>query len=152
MITWLALDVGERRIGVAAGSDSAGLARPVAIIMRRSKREDNAALARLAAQVDATHLLVGLPYNMDGSEGFQAQRVRNFVRHLQRQLPLPVVFWDERLSSFAADEILQQIDQGRRRPHNDDVAAATILQSFFDERAAGDSPLRSGHPSPVQAS
>jgi len=110
----------------------------VAIITRRSKREDFAAISRTVAAVEATHVLVGLPFNMDGSEGLQATRVRNFVRHLQRQIPLPVEFWDERLSSFAADEILHEIDQRRRRPHNDDVAAATILQSYFDDRRSGD--------------
>ena len=133
MTVWLALDIGERRIGMATGSDQARLARPVAIMTRRSKREDFAAIARAAAAVEATHLLIGLPFNMDGSEGLQVARVRNFVRHLQRQVPLPVAFWDERLSSFAADEILLEIDRRRRRPHNDDVAAATILQSYFDE-------------------
>ena len=138
MTVYLALDIGERRIGVATGNDQARLARPVAIIARRSKREDFAAISRTIAAVEATHVLVGLPFNMDGSEGFQATRVRNFVRHLQRQLPLPVEFWDERLSSFAADEILHEIDQRRRRPHNDDVAAATILQSYFDDLRSGD--------------
>ena len=138
MTVWLALDIGERRIGMATGNDQARLARPVAIITRRSKREDFAAISRTVAAVEATHVLVGLPFNMDGSEGFQATRVRNFVRHLQRQLPLPVEFWDERLSSFAADEILHEIEQRRRRPHNDDVAAATILQSYFDDRRSGD--------------
>ncbi len=146
MTVWLALDIGERRIGMATGNDQALLARPVAIIPRRSKREDFAAISRTVAAVEATHLLVGLPFNMDGSEGFQATRVRNFVRHLQRQIPLPVEFWDERLSSFAADEILHEIvpkrtwDHRRRRSqvhlgaHNDDVAAAIILQSYFDDR------------------
>ena len=138
MTVWLALDIGERRIGMATGNDQARLARPVAIITRRSKREDFAAISRTVAAVEATHVLVGLPFNMDGSEGLQATRVRNFVRHLQRQVPLPVEFWDERLSSFAADEILHEIDQRRRRPHNDDVAAATILQSYFDDRRSGD--------------
>ena len=144
MTVWLALDIGERRIGMATGNDQARLARPVAIITRRSKREDFAAISRTVAAVEATHVLVGLPFNMDGSEGFQATRVRNFVRHLQRQLPLPAEFWDERLSSFAADEILHEIDQRRRRSqvrlgaHNDDVAAATILQSYFDDLRSGD--------------
>ncbi len=140
MTVWLALDIGERRIGMATGSDQARLARPVAIITRRSKREDFAAISRTIAAVEATHLLVGLPFNMDGSEGLQATRVRNFVRHLQREIPLPVEYWDERLSSFAADEILNAVDHRRRRSrghlgaHNDDVAAAIILQSYFDER------------------
>lgn len=139
MSVWLALDIGDRRIGMATGNDQARLVRPLAIITRRSKREDFEAISRTAAAVEATRLLVGLPLNMDGSEGAQAVRVRNYVRHLQRQISLPVEFCDERLSSFAADEILREIDPNRRRQghvgsHNDDVAAAVILQSYFDER------------------
>lgn len=143
MPTWLALDIGERRIGLAAGSDEACLARPLAIITRRTKREEFAAIARTAAECDADRLLVGLPYNMDGSEGPQAKRVRNYVRQMERQVDLPVRYWDERLSSFAADEIIAELGR-RRHPQNDAIAAAMILQSFFDEvlrSRAGDSQI-----------
>ncbi|MBX7235848.1 MAG: Holliday junction resolvase RuvX [Caldilineales bacterium] len=131
MPTWLALDIGERRIGLAAGSDDARLARPLGIITRRVKREEFAAIARIAAENHADRLLVGLPYNMDGSEGPQAKRIRNYVRLMERQVSLPVSFWDERLSSFAADEIIGELGR-RRHPHNDAIAATLILQSFFD--------------------
>lgn len=131
MSVWLALDIGERRIGLAVGSDDARLARPLGIITRRTKREEFAAIARIAAENQAERLLVGLPYNMDGSEGPQAKRIRNYVRLLERQVSLPISFWDERLSSFAADEIIAELGR-RRHPHNDAIAAATILQSFFD--------------------
>ena len=134
MTTWLALDIGERRIGLAAGSDEAGLARPVGIITRHRKSEEFTVIARAAAAAGADHLLVGLPYNMDGSEGPQAKRVRNYTRALVRQAPLPVVFWDERLSSFEADAIVAELGGRRRHPHNDAIAAATILQSYFDAR------------------
>lgn len=131
MPIWLALDIGERRIGLAAGSDDARLARPLGIITRRVKREEFAAIARIAAESQADRLLVGLPYNMDGSEGPQAKRIRNYVRLMERAMPLPIHFWDERLSSFAADEIIGELGR-RRHPHNDAIAAALILQSFFD--------------------
>lgn len=131
MPIWLALDIGERRIGLAAGSDDARLARPLGIITRRVKREEFAAIARIAAENQADRLLVGLPYNMDGSEGPQAKRIRNYVRLMERAMPLPIHFWDERLSSFAADEIIGELGR-RRHPHNDAIAAALILQSYFD--------------------
>ncbi|NOX60898.1 MAG: Holliday junction resolvase RuvX [Chloroflexi bacterium] len=135
MTIWLALDIGDARIGLATGSNESRLARPLAILRRRSKREDFEAIARFAAQVGADALLVGLPYNMDGSEGPQARRVRNYVRKLQRAIDLPITFWDERLSSFEADQLLSQ--KKRRRKHNDDIAAAFILQSYFDNAVKG---------------
>ncbi|NUQ36611.1 MAG: Holliday junction resolvase RuvX [Caldilineales bacterium] len=129
MTIYLALDVGDRRIGLAAGADDARLARPLGILTRSSKRADFEALARQAAGCGAEHLLVGLPLNMDGSEGLQAKRVRKFAEQLRRVLGLPLTLWDERLSSFEADQILAET--GRRRRHNDDIAAAAILQNFF---------------------
>lgn len=137
MTTWLALDVGDKRIGLAVGNDVARLARPYSILERRSKRADFSAIARVAQEVGAERLLVGLPYNMDGSEGPQARRVRNYARQLQTTLSLPVQFVDERLSSFAADEIIRQNrprKAGSKKVHNDDVAAAVFLQAFLDQQ------------------
>lgn len=142
MTTWLALDYGERRLGVATGSDESRLARPLAVLVRRTQREDFAAIARLAVAVGAERILVGLPYRMDGSEGPQARRVRRFARALERYLGLPVVLWDERLSSFEAEQIAAEI--GRRRRYHDDVAAAMILDSYFaaaSERSHAVNPL-----------
>lgn len=134
MTTYLALDIGDRRIGLATGNDQAWLARPYGILVRRSKSEDFAGLARVAEEVRADELLVGMPYNMDGSEGPQAKRVRNYTAKLMRQIDLPVTFWDERLSSFEADQIIARNQRRRSSKHNDDIAAAAILQSFLDER------------------
>ncbi len=133
MTSWLALDIGDRRIGLAAGNDSARLARPFGILTRRSKREDFSAIARWAEEVQADCILVGLPYNMDGSEGSQAKRVRNYATRLEYTVKLPVIYWDERLSSFEADQIIAQ--QGRKRgpKHNDDIAAAAILQTYLNQ-------------------
>ena len=135
MTTWLALDIGDKRIGLAVGNDVARLARPHSILQRRSKRADFAAIARVIAEEQVDALLVGLPYNMDGSEGPQAKTVRNYVRHLSRHISLPIPFVDERLSSFAADEIIRQNrprKPGGPKVHNDDVAAAVILQAYLD--------------------
>jgi len=139
MTTWLALDIGDRRIGLATGNDQAWLARPCSILTRRSKREDFDAIARIAEELGADRLLVGLPYNMDGSEGAQAKKVRKYTSKLQSQIALPVTYRDERLSSFEADQIIRQ--SGKRRPskHNDDIAAATFLQTYLDHLRQGQS-------------
>lgn len=139
MTTYLALDVGDRRIGLAAGSDEAGLARPLSILSRHSKRHDFEAIIRQAGEARADYILVGLPLNMDGSEGAQARRVRKFAAQLSRHIDLPLTFWDERLSSFQADLIIAEVGGRRRGGHNDDVAAAAILQSYLDH-------LRSSQP------
>ncbi len=134
MTTWLALDIGDRRIGLAVGNDSARLARPLRVLTRRSKNEDFDAIARAVAEVDADELLVGLPLNMDGSEGPQAKRVRKYAERLRRRLNIPLRYQDERLSSFIADQILAQRPSKKARSQpNDAIAAAAILQSFLDQ-------------------
>ena len=133
MTTWLALDIGDKRIGLAAGSDDARLARPLRVLTRGSKEQDFAAIARAVNEVGAEALLVGLPLNMDGSEGPQAKRVRKYAERLRRRLGLPLRYHDERLSSFVADQILaEKPRQKARRQPNDAIAAAAILQSFFE--------------------
>ncbi|HHB89787.1 MAG TPA: Holliday junction resolvase RuvX [Anaerolineae bacterium] len=133
MTIWLALDIGDKRIGLAAGSDEARLARPLRVITRSSKERDFEAIAQAVKEVGAEALLVGLPLNMDGSEGPQAKRVRKFAERLHRRLHIPLRYHDERLSSFVADQILAEKPRKKaRRQPNDAVAAAAILQSFFD--------------------
>ena len=134
MTTWLALDIGAKRIGLAVGNDSARLARPLRVLIRRSKNEDFDAIARAVQEVGADALLVGLPLNMDGSEGPQAKSVRKYAERLRRRLDMPLQFHDERLTSFIADQILAQrsTKKARRQP-NDAIAAAAILQSFLDQ-------------------
>ncbi len=134
MTTWLALDIGDRRIGLAVGSDDARLARPLRVLTRGSKEQDFEAIARAVKEVGAEALLVGLPLNMDGSEGPQAKRVRKYAERLRRRLGLPLRYHDERLSSFIADQILAEKPRKKaRRQPNDAIAAAAILQSFLDQ-------------------
>ncbi len=143
MITWLALDIGDKRIGLAVGSEETRLARPLRVIHRRSKAEDFNAIARAAVDVGADALLVGLPLNMDGSEGPQAKRVRKYAERLRRRLDMPLRFYDERLSSFVADQILAMKPRKKdRRVPNDAIAAAAILQSFLDNREQEDASQR----------
>lgn len=130
----LALDVGERRVGVAVSDPTGWLARPLTIVHCRSKREDLAAIARLVEEQGVTAVVVGYPLNMDGSVGPQARRVARYAAALERVLPVPVMLWDERLSSEEAADRLRAAAGGRRkrRRHLDDAAAAVILQDYLD--------------------
>jgi putative Holliday junction resolvase len=135
---YLALDVGERRTGVAVGEL---LARPLTTLRRRSKTQDFAAIARLIQDHQVDVLVVGLPLNMDGSMGFQAQRTARYAERLREALAkmsidVELVFWDERLTTERAKEIMRSAEHSRRdrQQRLDAIAAATILQSYLDER------------------
>jgi putative Holliday junction resolvase len=134
----MGLDAGQRRIGVALSDPSRLLASPAAVLDRRQ-----GALAPVLDQLDqlaqreqVTQVVVGLPLNADGSLGPQAKRTQQFARLVERVLRLPVVLWDERLSTQEAERIIR--DQGRstRRVRHagqvDAVAAAVILQDYLD--------------------
>jgi putative Holliday junction resolvase len=128
----LALDLGERRIGVAI-SDALGMvARPLEIFSRTSRKADFAHIGALVTtrQVDA--VIVGLPLNMDGSEGRQAAWVRDYSVALAKTLSVPVHLWDERLTSEEAIDILRARGKSTAKGTLDAVAAAVILQSYLD--------------------
>jgi putative Holliday junction resolvase len=130
----MALDVGLARIGVAVCDPLQLAARPLTVLSRKSRQEDFALLARLVQQEEVQAILCGLPLNMDGSEGPQAQIVRRWARRLHQALhlrmaPPPILFWDERLSSYMARA--PQPARGQRTA-DDARAAAVILQSYLD--------------------
>ena len=134
----MALDVSDTRIGVAT-CDPLGLTvRPLRTLHRRSRRNDFDALARIYAEEEAVLVVCGLPLNMDGSEGPQARKVRNWAARFARALKVirgeevPLHLWDERLSSFAADEWIAEF--GPHAAGQDAVAAAVILRSYLDAR------------------
>ncbi len=135
----MALDVGERRIGVALSDETQTLARSLTVLQRRSKAQDFAALARLARQHAVTAIVVGLPLSLDGSEGPQAQRIRRYAAALAGALAVeglaaPLTFHDESLSTVAAAEAMVASGRKRRdrRQRLDAVAAAVILQDYLD--------------------
>lgn len=133
------LDVGRRRIGVAA-SDELGLtAQPVKVLTRTSREKDLDAVADLCRELEAQEVVVGMPYRLDGTMGPQAERVAAFARRLQERLDIPVITWDERLSTAAARQVLLEADASRRRRRQviDKMAAAVILQGFLDHRRLG---------------
>ncbi len=137
----LALDVGLARIGVAVCDPLQLAARPLEVIRRRSRNEDFRLLAHLAQREEVQAVICGLPLTMDGEEGTQAQTVRKWAMRLAHALrallgdPLPVIFWDERLSTYAAQAIMAE---RRLSVGEDAAAAAVILQSYLDARRNGD--------------
>lgn len=130
----LGLDVGTKTIGVAV-SDALGLtAQTVTTVRRTQLKADLAALARLVEEYEAQGFVVGLPLNMDGSEGPRAEATRKFVEALTQALGLTVELWDERLSTVAAQRTLLEADLSRakRREVIDQLAAQFILQGWLD--------------------
>ncbi|MBN1487463.1 MAG: Holliday junction resolvase RuvX [Anaerolineae bacterium] len=129
---YLGLDLGDRRIGVAISDTSGMLARPLTIFQRTSRKADYAYLKDLVKQHHVKAIVVGLPFNMDGTEGKQAAWVRDYSAEMAATLEITVHLFDERLSTEEAAGILRV--QGRRpkRGRLDAVAAAVILQNYLD--------------------
>ncbi len=134
MARLLGLDLGNH-IGVAISDPRGRLARPLLIFKRSSRAADFARIAQLVAEHQVEKVIVGLPRNMDGSEGPQAAWVRDYSAALAQAIAVPVELWDERLTTVEAEDILRA--QGRRpdRTRVDAVAAAVILQSYLDAHA-----------------
>jgi putative Holliday junction resolvase len=133
----LGLDLGTKTIGVAASDLRRMVASPVETIRRTKFTADAEALLALAAGRDVCGLVLGLPRNMDGSEGPRCQSTRAFARNLSRLTDLPIVFWDERLSTIAVERTLLEADSSRKRRAEviDKMAAAYILQGALDRLA-----------------
>ncbi|HZL00260.1 MAG TPA: Holliday junction resolvase RuvX [Caulobacteraceae bacterium] len=130
-----ALDLGERTIGVAVSDVSRTIASPLQLIRKSRFTGDAEILFRLMDGREATGLVIGLPINMDGTEGPRCQSSRAFARNLLRLRDLPIAFWDERLSSAAVNRVLiaeGDVSRGRRADLVDKMAAAWILQGALD--------------------
>ena len=129
------LDLGEKTIGVATSDPSLAIASPLALILRSKFTAEAAELFGLMATRGATALVIGLPVNMDGSEGPRCQSVRAFARNLLRLRDLPIAFWDERMSTMAINRMLvSEADLSRRKRADvvDRAAAGYILQGALD--------------------
>lgn len=132
----LAVDVGEKRVGVAVCDAMQTLASPLAVLERRSKAEDLQRLARLAAEQGVVGLVAGHPLNADGSAGPQARQAARYAARVASTLALPLVLWDEYGSSQEAAARLVHAPKRRRQMHVDAEAAAVILQDYLDTRKA----------------
>jgi len=132
---WMGLDLGEATIGVAVSDTTRLIASPLQLIRKTKFTDDAQALFRLMDQRKVSALVIGLPVNMDASEGPRAQSCRAFARNLERFRPVTVAFWDERLSTSAVERFLiDELDLSRKRRAGivDRTAAAWILQGALD--------------------
>lgn len=130
----MGLDLGSKTIGIATSDRTRQVATPVETIMRRKFTLDAQRLLELAAAESVGLFVLGLPLNMDGSEGPRAQSTRAFARNLGKLTPIPLLYWDERLSTAAVERMLIGADTSRARREEviDKLAAAYILQSALD--------------------
>lgn len=134
----LGLDVGSKTVGLALSDVSRAIATPLRTLTRGKFTDDARTLLRIATEHDVGALVIGLPINMDGSEGPRCQSVRQFAANLLRMADMDIVFWDERLSTAVATRAMLEADMSRKkRAENvDKVAAAYILQGLIDNLAA----------------
>ncbi len=132
--TLAGLDLGDKTIGVAVSDRGLSFAHPRPVIIRKKFSVDAASLIDLLTKENTGAVVIGLPINMDGSEGPRAQASRAFVRNIARMTDLPFAFWDERLSTVAAERSLIEMDMSRakRKTKIDSAAAAFILQGVLD--------------------
>lgn len=128
------LDFGDKTIGVAISDRLRTVATPTDTIRRKKFTLDAEALLKLLTSREVSGIILGLPRNMDGTEGPRCQKTRAFARNLGQLTDLPITFWDERLSSVAADRAMLEADMSRakRAAKIDQVAASVILQGALD--------------------
>lgn len=142
----LAIDLGAKRVGLAISDPSGQFAHPIDVLVVRDPNHALELCAEAAAEHDAEQLLVGLPLNMDGSAGGNAEATRKWAQELQQRTSLPCIMVDERLSSFHAEQqLVEQKKAGRKLTRQDKkrrldaLAAAAFLQDYLDGALAGDS-------------
>lgn len=135
----LGVDYGEKRIGMASGDLELGIATPLQMIEVRNTGQAVDAVKQVCEETGASKVVVGLPLNMDGSEGSAAEGALAFVARLRKILSVPVDTWDERLSTRIVERVLLDADVSRakRRGKRDKLAAQVILQGYLDAGAAG---------------
>lgn len=130
----LGIDYGSRRIGLAISDELGITARPLAVIERKKLDRDLDALERIIRENEVERVVLGLPLRLDGTRGVQCEKVEKFADALKGRIPLPVVFRDEALSTWEADEIMMAagMNSKKRRKIVDKVAAGIILQGYLD--------------------
>jgi len=130
----LALDVGDKRIGVAVSDATGMIVTPVETVHRKNMKADVTRIAEIARKQEVAAIVLGLPKNMDGTEGEQAAKVRSFAKKLEREAKVAIHFEDERLSTFEATErlVVRGVKTGTNRDLVDMEAAVIILQTFLE--------------------
>lgn len=142
----LALDYGTKRIGVALSDELGWTAQPLETFERRTLDRDVAHIASLVQTHEVREVVLGFPLQLDGREGPAIQAMRNFAVHLEQGLPVPLILWDERLTTKAAEDLLIAADVSRKKRKGavDRVAAAILLQSYLASREHASRPVTDG--------
>jgi len=133
----LGLDVGDVMIGVSVSDPSRTIARGLTSIKRMDLKADTEVIKGLASEYEVEEIVVGLPKTLNGEIGIQAQKVLSFVESLRAEVGIPIILWDERLTTAAANRTLIEADMSRRKRKKvvDKVAAVLILQGYLDSHA-----------------
>ncbi len=147
MSRFLGVDLGSRRIGIAASDPTGTVASPLLTLLHRGPRDAVDRIAALCREHEIAGVVVGWPRNMDGTSGPAAGRAEAFARALRRAASVPVELWDERLTTVQAERALIEgaVRRVERRTVRDRVAAALILQGYLDARARSLAATRPGH-------
>jgi putative holliday junction resolvase len=135
----LGLDYGSRRIGVALCDELGMTAQGVATIARKNREADLDAIAALIRRHGVERIVIGYPLRLDGSEGIQCEKINRFIRRLEMRFSLPVIRWDETLSTKEAEALLRErgIRREKQRGVVDHIAASIILQGYLDAVTSG---------------
>lgn len=143
----LALDYGSKRIGVALSDELGWTAQPLETFERRTIDRDVAHIASLVQAHAVREVVLGFPLQLDGREGPAIEAMRNFAERLEEGLPVPLVLWDERLTTKAAEDLLIAADVSRKKRKGavDRVAAAILLQSYLASREGASRPVLEQH-------
>lgn len=130
----IGLDIGDRRIGIAFGDSDLRMATPVGVLIRVSFGQDARALARFVKDYDAAQIVIGLPRNMDGTLGVQANSVVAYAEKISQAINVPVIFWDERLTTVEATRRTHETGARGKKSRRgiDAIAASLILQDYLD--------------------
>jgi len=132
----MALDVGDKTIGIAISDALLLTAQARPTLRRKDVKSDIEALRHLTQENEVHEIVVGQPLHMSGHQSPQSEKVARFAEQLHKVLDIPVIFWDERLTSFAAEQHLEEmgLNWRKRREHVDKIAAMIILQNYLDSR------------------
>ena len=133
----IGIDYGEKRIGLAVSDELEITARGISVIERKSKKADLGAIAAAVSEYSVGAIIVGYPLRLDGSTGIQCQKVDRFIASLKEIIAVPVIAWDETLSTKEAEDLMRETGVARRKKRGmvDRIAAAFILQDYLNKRA-----------------
>lgn len=132
----MALDVGDRKIGIAISDSLLLTAQGRPTLRRKDLESDIKTLRQLVLENEVHEIIVGQPLHMNGQASRQSEKVARFAEQLHKAVEIPIVFWDERLTSFAAEQHLEEmgLNWRKRKEHVDKIAAMIILQNYLDSR------------------